>query len=108
MPSVFATSLKPLGDAFIKAIKLMVGPIIFTTVVVGIATMGDIRRVATVGLKALIYFEIVSTLALVIGMIVGNVLPLGVRMNIDPARSTPATSPVTSIRPSRSTLPIFC
>ncbi|HEY4037863.1 MAG TPA: C4-dicarboxylate transporter DctA [Burkholderiaceae bacterium] len=81
---VFATSLKPLGDAFIKAIKLMVGPIIFTTVVVGIATMGDIRRVAAVGLKALIYFEIVSTLALVIGMVAGNVVPLGAHMHVDP------------------------
>jgi aerobic C4-dicarboxylate transport protein len=80
-----ATSLKPLGDAFIKAIKLMVGPIIFTTVVVGIATMGDIRRVASVGIKALIYFEIVSTLALLAGMVVGNVVPIGGGMNIDPA-----------------------
>ncbi len=51
-----AISFKPFGDAFIKAIKLMVAPIVFVTVVVGIATMGDIRRVASVGLKAIIYF----------------------------------------------------
>jgi aerobic C4-dicarboxylate transport protein len=79
-----ATSLKPFGDAFIKAIKLMVAPIVFVTVVVGIATMGDIRRVASVGLKAIIYFEIVSTLALVVGLIVGNVWPVGAGINVDP------------------------
>src|ERR1700720_2175916 len=62
-----AIALKPYGDAFIKAIKLMVAPIVFTTVVVGIAAMGDIRRVASVGLKAIIYFEIMSTLALLVG-----------------------------------------
>ena len=80
---VLATSLKPLGDAFIKAIKVLVAPIVFITVVVGIATMGDIRRVASVGLKALIYFEIVSTLALIVGLVVGNIWPFGVGMNID-------------------------
>jgi len=78
-----ATAVKPLGDAFIKAIKVMVAPIVFTTVVVGIATMGDLRRVASVGIKALIYFEVVSTLALLIGMIVGNVWLFGSSMNID-------------------------
>lgn len=80
---LFATSLKPLSDAFIKAIKVMIVPIVFTTVVVGIATMADIRRVASVGVKALIYFEIVSTLALVAGMIAGNVWPVGASMHID-------------------------
>src|SRR5262252_8697990 len=79
-----AISVKPLGDAFIKAIKVMVAPIVFTTVVVGIATMGDLRRVASVGIKALIYFEIVSTLALLVGMAVGNVWEFGAGMNIDP------------------------
>src|ERR1700740_300166 len=76
-----AISLKPFGDAFIKAIKVMVAPIVFTTVVVGIAAMGDIRRVASVGLKAIIYFEIVSTLALVVGMVVGNFWPVGAGIN---------------------------
>jgi len=79
-----ATSLKPLGDAFIKAIRMMVAPIVFTTVVVGIATMGNIRRVASVGIKALIYFEIVSTLALILGIVVGNIWHFGAGMNIDP------------------------
>jgi aerobic C4-dicarboxylate transport protein len=80
----FAASLKPFGDAFIKAIKVIITPIIFTTIVVGIATMGDIRRIAGVGIKALIYFEIVSTLALIIGMIVGNIWPVGAGINADP------------------------
>jgi len=77
--------LKPYGDAFVRAIKVVVAPIIFTTIVVGIAKMGDIRRVANVGVKALIYFEVASTLALIIGMIVGNVWKAGVGLNADPA-----------------------
>jgi Na+/H+-dicarboxylate symporter len=77
--------LKPYGDAFIKAIKVVVAPIIFTTIVVGIAKMGDIRRVANVGVKALIYFEVASTLALIIGMIVGNFWKVGIGLNADPA-----------------------
>jgi aerobic C4-dicarboxylate transport protein len=81
----FSTSLKPYGDAFVRAIKVVVAPIIFTTIVVGIAKMGDIRRVADVGVKALIYFEIASTLALIIGMIVGNLWKVGVGLNADPA-----------------------
>src|SRR6266404_7500112 len=63
----FATRLKPLGDGFIKLIKMMIAPIIFTTVVVGIAKIDDMREVGRVGVKALIYFELVSTLALSIG-----------------------------------------
>src|SRR6202140_3518606 len=77
--------LKPYGDAFIKAIKVVVAPIIFTTIVVGIAKMGDIRRVANVRVKALIYFEIASTLALIIGMIVGNLWKVGLGLNHDPS-----------------------
>lgn len=79
-----AVSLKPFGDAFIKAIKVMVAPIVFVTVVVGIAKMGDIRRVASVGLKAIVYFEIMSTLALIVGLAVGNVWPVGAGINVDP------------------------
>src|SRR6267154_807774 len=81
--------LKPYGDAFIKAIKVVVAPIIFTTIVVGIAKMGDIRRVANVGVKALIYFEVASTLALIIGMIVGNFWKVGIGLNADPAAFDP-------------------
>src|SRR5260370_38628471 len=77
--------LKPYGDAFIKAIKVVVAPIIFTTIVVGIAKMGGIRRVANVGVKALIYFEVASTLALIIGVVVGNFWQVGGGINADPA-----------------------
>ncbi len=80
-----SSALKPIGDAFVRAIKVMVTPIIFTTIVVGIAKMGDIRRVANVGVKALIYFEVASTLALIIGMVVGNLWKVGVGLNADPA-----------------------
>jgi aerobic C4-dicarboxylate transport protein len=80
-----AVAFKPLGDAFIKAIKVIVTPIIFTTTVVGIAMMGDMRRIASVGAKALIYFEVVSTLALLLGMAVGNVWQVGSGLNVNPA-----------------------
>jgi len=64
--------LKPLGDAFVALIKMLIGPIIFATVVVGLAGMGDLRRAGKVGLRALVYFEVVTTLALVIGLVVAN------------------------------------
>ncbi len=80
-----AVTMKPLGDAFIKAIKLMIAPIIFCTVVQGIAGMSDLRRVGRVGVKALVYFELVTTAALAIGLIVSNVWRPGAGMNIDPA-----------------------
>ena len=81
--------LKPYGDAFVRAIKVVVAPIIFTTIAVGIAKMGDIRHVANVGVKALIYFEVASTLALIIGMTVGNFWQVGVGLNADPAAFDP-------------------
>src|ERR1700744_254142 len=84
-----STYLKPFGDAFIRAIKVEVTPIVFTTIVVGIARMGDIRPVANFGFKALFYFEIASTLALVIGMTVGNLWKVGVGLNADPAAFDP-------------------
>jgi aerobic C4-dicarboxylate transport protein len=76
--------MKPLGDGFIKLIKMLIAPIIFCTVVHGIASMDDMKRVGRVGLKALIYFEVVTTLALIVGLIVVNVLQPGVGMNVDP------------------------
>jgi len=78
-------SLKPLGDGFIKLIKMLLAPIIFGTIVVGIAKMGSIKEVGRVGVKALIYFEVVSTVALAIGLVVVNVLKPGAGMNMDPA-----------------------
>jgi aerobic C4-dicarboxylate transport protein len=78
-----ATRMKPLGDAFIKLIKMMIAPIIFATVVVGIAKIGDMREVGRVGLKALLYFEAVSTLALGIGLVVVNLVRPGAGVNAD-------------------------
>ncbi|MBX9684319.1 MAG: cation:dicarboxylase symporter family transporter, partial [Hyphomicrobium sp.] len=76
-------AMKPLGDGFIKLIKMLIAPIIFVTVVHGISSMQDLKQVGRVGLKALIYFEIVTTLALAIGLIVGNLVQPGAGMNID-------------------------
>ena len=75
--------MKPLGDGFIKLIKMLIAPIIFCTVVHGIASMEDMKKVGRVGLKALIYFEVVTTLALIVGLVVVNVLQPGVGMNVD-------------------------
>src|SRR5689334_25327049 len=78
-------ALKPLGDGFIQLIKMMIAPVIFCTVVHGIASMGDLNSVGRVGLKALIYFEAVSTLALAIGLLVGRTVQPGAGFDIDPA-----------------------
>lgn len=103
-----ATSLKPLGDAFIKLIKMMIAPIIFTTIVVGIAKMGDMKEVGRVGLKALIYFEVVTTLALVIGLIVVNVVGPGVGVNADVRTlDARAVEAYTTGAKSRSTSELF-
>lgn len=75
--------MKPLGDAFIKLIRMLLAPIIFATVVLGIARMGDMKEVGRVGAKALIYFEVVSTLALIIGLVVVNIMKPGTGMNVD-------------------------
>ncbi|GAA4421399.1 dicarboxylate/amino acid:cation symporter [Acidovorax lacteus] len=77
--------MKPLGDAFIKLIKMIIAPIIFCTVVVGIAGMEDMKKVGKTGGLALLYFEIVSTLALIIGLVVVNVLQPGAGMHVDPS-----------------------
>jgi len=79
----FAESLKPLGDGFIKLIKMTIAPLIFCTVVQGIASMGDLKRLGRVGIKTLLYFEIVSTLALIIGLVVVNVWQPGAGFNMD-------------------------
>ncbi len=79
----FAVQLKPLGDGFIKLIKMMIAPIIFCTIVTGIAGMQNTKKVGSVGLKAILYFEVVTTIALIIGMVVINILKPGVGMNVD-------------------------
>jgi aerobic C4-dicarboxylate transport protein len=78
-------AMRPLGDGFIKLVKMLIAPIVFSTVVVGIAHMGAMREVGRIGLRALLYFEVVSTLALVIGMVVVNILQPGSGLNINSA-----------------------
>src|SRR6201746_1362016 len=78
-------AMKPLGDGFIKLIKMIIAPIIFCTVVVGIAGMEDMKKVGKTGGLALLYFEIVSSIALVVGLVIINIVQPGVGMNIDPA-----------------------
>jgi aerobic C4-dicarboxylate transport protein len=80
-----AAAMKPLGDGFIKLVKMLIAPIVFTTVVVGIAHMGAMKDVGRIGLRALIYFEVVSSLALAIGLVVVTVLKPGVGVGFDPA-----------------------
>lgn len=77
--------LKPLGDGFIKLIKMLIAPLIFSTIVAGMAGMGDLKKVGRVGAKALLYFEVLTTLALLIGLVVVKVVQPGASMNIDPA-----------------------
>jgi aerobic C4-dicarboxylate transport protein len=82
---VAGAALQPLGEAFIRLIQMVVGPIIFCTVVTGITGVGNMRKVGRLAFKALIYFEIITSLALVLGLAVINLLQPGVGMNIDPA-----------------------
>ncbi|HYZ32982.1 MAG TPA: dicarboxylate/amino acid:cation symporter [Crenalkalicoccus sp.] len=79
-------ALKPLGDAFVKLIKMIIAPVVFLTVVHGIASVRDAGRVGRVGLKAILYFEVVSSFALLIGLVVADVLKTGSGFNIDPAQ----------------------
>ncbi|UTU54771.1 dicarboxylate/amino acid:cation symporter [Mesorhizobium ciceri] len=78
-------SLKPLGDAFIKVIKMIIAPVIFLTIATGIAGMSDLQKVGRVAAKAMVYFLTFSTLALVVGLIVANIVQPGAGLNIDPA-----------------------
>jgi aerobic C4-dicarboxylate transport protein len=82
-------SLKPLGDGFISLIKMMIGPVIFCPVVHGIGSMRDLKKIGRVGIKTLFYFEAVSTLALGLGLLVGELLQPGRGFNIDPATLDP-------------------
>lgn len=74
----FGAGLKPLGDGFVKLVKMLIAPVIFCTIVHGIASVGDVKRLGRIGLRTLLYFEVVSTFALVIGLIVVNLLRPGV------------------------------
>jgi aerobic C4-dicarboxylate transport protein len=98
-------SMKPLGDGFIKLIKMIIAPIIFCTVVAGIAGMEDMKKVGRVGGKALLYFEVVSTLALLIGLVVVNTLKPGAGMNVDVASlDTKGLASFTTAAKSQSTV----
>src|SRR5512137_2378138 len=97
-------AMKPLGDGFIKLIKMIIAPVIFCTVVTGIAGMEDMKKVGRVGAKALLYFEVVSTLALIIGLLVVSIIQPGAGMNADVTKlDTKALTTITSKAPSHST-----
>src|SRR3974390_3516485 len=82
-------AVKPLGDGFIHLIKMIIAPVIFCTIVHGTATMGDLNKVGRVGVKTLVYFEVVSTLALITGLAVGKLAEPGSGFNIDAAKLDP-------------------
>jgi aerobic C4-dicarboxylate transport protein len=84
-----AIPMKPLGDGFIALIKMMIAPVIFCTVVHGISSMSDLKKIGRIGLKTLVYFEVVSTVALAIGLLVGELLHPGAGFNIDPSTLDP-------------------
>lgn len=81
----FAVKLKPLGDGFIKLIKMVIAPLIFSSIVIGIAGMQDVKKVGKIGLSSLIYFEVMTTIALIIGLIFVNWIQPGTGMNVNPA-----------------------
>src|SRR6188474_352806 len=83
-------AMKPLGDGFIKLIKMLIAPIVFATITVGIARMGAMRDVGRIGIRTLVYFEVISTLALVIGLVVVNILQPGAGLHVDPSAAPPA------------------
>jgi aerobic C4-dicarboxylate transport protein len=87
----FGASLKPLGDAFIKLIKMIIAPVIFFTVVTGIGSMTSLEKIGRVGAKALAYFLVFSTLALIVGLIVPDIVQPGAGMNIDPGTLGPSS-----------------
>ena len=87
-------ALKPLGDAFVSLIRMMIAPVIFCVIVQGIASMSDLKKVGKVGVKTLIYFEVVSTLALMIGIVVALLIHPGAGLNIDPATLDPKAAAV--------------
>ena len=100
--------MKPLGDAFIKLIKMIIAPIIFLTVVHGIASMKDMKKVGRVGIKALLYFEVMTTLALIVGLLVVNLWQPGAGMNVDASSlDTKAIAAYTAKAANQSTIDFF-
>ncbi|HEX4498491.1 MAG TPA: dicarboxylate/amino acid:cation symporter [Thermoanaerobaculia bacterium] len=98
-------AMKPLGDGFIKLVRMLIAPIVFTTVVTGIAKMGDLKRVGRIGLKGIVYFEVLTTFALAIGLLIGKLAQPGAGMNVDPAKlDTRAIASYTASSHSLSTV----
>jgi aerobic C4-dicarboxylate transport protein len=80
-----AVQMQPFGDAFIKLVRMIIAPIVFVTVVVGIAKLSDAKEVGRIGIKAIVYFEVMTTIAMFIGLVVAHVIQPGAGLNIDPA-----------------------
>ena len=95
-------ALKPLGDSFVALIRMMIAPVIFCVIVQGIASMSDLKKVGTIGVKTLVYFEIVSTLALIIGILVAVAFHPGYGLNIDPATLDPKAASAFATRAKES------
>ena len=103
-----AERLQPLGDGFVKAMRMLIAPIVFCTVVVGIANMGDMARVGRVALKALIYFEVMTTIALILGLMMVNVWQPGAGMHIDPRRlESSSVAPYVALAPEQGVVPFL-
>jgi aerobic C4-dicarboxylate transport protein len=98
----FAIQLKPLGDGFIRLVKMMIGPVIFCTIVTGLAGMQNLKKVGSVGIKALLYFEVLTTVALILGLLAINILKPGTGMNVDVAKldTTGLNTLTTETKPS--------
>jgi aerobic C4-dicarboxylate transport protein len=99
----FAVQLKPLGDGFIRLVKMLIGPVIFCTIVSGMGGMSDMKKAGTVGVKALLYFEVLTTIALLIGLVAINVLRPGEGMNIDVTKLDPAALKDVAVTPKAQT-----
>ena len=100
-----AVSLKPLGESFIKLVKMMIGPVIFCTIVTGMAGMQDLKKVGSVGVKSLLYFEILSTVALAIGLVAINIIKPGAGMNKDASKiDVTALNTMTTGKSAQSTV----
>src|SRR5262245_46714551 len=98
----FGKSLKPLGEGFVNLVKMIIAPIIFCTVVHGIASIGDGRRVGRLGIKTILYFEVVSTFALIIGLIVVNIWQPGAGMHVNPATLNAGDTTATYVEKGKS------
>jgi len=106
--STRAMAMKPLGDGFINLIKMMIAPIIFCTMVSGIAGMGDMKKVGRIGAKAILWFEIITTLALIIGMVLVEILKPGSRLHIDVSQfDTSAVKGTMEVAATQSTIDFF-